>query len=105
MHTEPRIIALSVESDARLAAGAGGIARYLADAAGMASEASSQLQAEMVAACMQAFQSLTPERPALQVRYALYSDRIEIDLAGPDQLAAHAGRRLTRRFGQAIRSS
>jgi len=54
---------------------------------------------------MQAFESLTPEQPALQIRYALYSDRIEIDLARPDQLAGHAGRRLTRHFGQTIAST
>src|SRR5262249_20033770 len=86
VHTELRIISLRVDPDARLAAGAGGIARYLADSAGMASAASSELQAETVSACLQAFESL--KQSALQIRYALYSDRIEIDLSAPDAVSA-----------------
>jgi len=102
---EPRIITLKVEPDARLAAGAGGIARYLADSAGMASEASAELQAETVAACEQAFGRLPVARPVLQVRYALYSDRIEIELGLPDVQSTRPGQRLTRHFSQPIPSA
>jgi hypothetical protein len=105
VRTEPRIITLRVERDARLAAGAGGIARSLADAAGMASEASSQLQAETAAACLQAFESLTSHPVVLQVRYEVYSDRLEIAFAAPGAPAAQSGRRLTRYFGQTIAST
>jgi len=105
VHIEPRTITLQIERDARLAAGAGGVARYLADTAGMASEASSQLQAETVAACLQAFESLASHPVVLQVRYAVYSDRLEIDLAVPGALAAQSGRRLTRYFDQTIAST
>jgi hypothetical protein len=105
VHTEPRIIALRIDRDARFAAGAGGIAHYLADAAGMAREASLQLQSETISACLQAFESLTSNQRVLQIRYALYSDRIEIDMASPDSASAQASRRLTRHFGQPIASA
>lgn len=105
VRTEPRIITLRVEQDARLAAGVGGIARYLADTAGMASEMSSQLQAETVAACLQAFESSASDPVVLQVRYELYSDRLEIAFAAPGASAAQSVRRLTRYFGQTIAST
>ena len=89
---------MKVERDARLAAGAGGIARYLADSAGMAGAAPAELQAATVAACLHAFECLRPEEPALQVRYALFADRIEIDLEHPGQSKAKPIERLTKHF-------
>lgn len=74
-------IELKVDADPRLAAAAGGVAHYLADAAGLASEAASQLQSATIAACLQAFESVTLEHPLLQILYARYADRIEIVLA------------------------
>jgi len=98
--TELRTIALKVERDARLAAGVGGIARYLADSVGMAGQAPAELQAATVAACFRAFESLTPEQPALLVRYALFADRIEIELEHPDKSPQKRVDRLTKHFGQ-----
>jgi len=99
-HTELRTIALKVERDPRLAAGAGGIARYLADSAGMSGAAPAELQAATVAACLHAFESLTPEQPALHVRYALFADRIEIELEHPSRSTRKQVERLTKHFGQ-----
>ena len=101
MPTEPRTIALKVERDARLAAGVGGIARYLADSAGMSGEAPAQLQAATIAACLEAFALLSPADRAIQVRYALYADRIEIELAQ----SGLAVKRLTRHIDQRTTNS
>jgi hypothetical protein len=98
--TEPKIISLKMERDARLAAAAGGVARYLADAAGLSGEGPAQLQAETVAACLQAFETLARPHLVLEIRYALYHDRLEIDLAGASQGASQAITRLSRHFGQ-----
>lgn len=81
MATSFKRIELKVNADPRLAAGAGGVARCLADAAGIAGEAASQLQSATIAACLQAFEALTPAHPFLQVDYAQYADRLEIVLA------------------------
>src|SRR5262249_47611794 len=82
--TEPKVIALKVERDARLVAGAGGVARYLADSAGMPGEGPAQLQAATVEACLQAFGSVAADQ-ALRVSYAVYADRIEIEFVCTDQ--------------------
>jgi hypothetical protein len=88
---ESKTIALKIYPDARLAAGAGGVAHYLADAAGLADEAASQLQMATIAACLEAFESLTPEHPMLDIRYAWYADRIEIVLAHKGAAAPAVG--------------
>jgi hypothetical protein len=69
-----------VDPDSRLAAGAGGVAHYFADTAGLSTEAASQLQAAATAACIETFESLTLEHPHLHVTYVLFDDRIEIAL-------------------------
>lgn len=72
---------MQIDADARLAAAAGGAARYLADAAGLQDEAISQLQSATVAACQEAFKHLTPEHPRLEVILTRFADRIEVALA------------------------
>jgi len=49
--TELKILHLQIDADARLAAAAGGVARYLADAAGIENHAVAQLQSAIVTAC------------------------------------------------------
>jgi hypothetical protein len=66
----------------------------------MAGEAPAELQAATVAACLHAFESLTPEEPALYVRYALFANRIEIELEHRGQSTAKRFERLTKNFGQ-----
>ena len=93
--TEPKLH-MCIDADARLAAAAGGVARFLADAAGLEGDATTRLQSAVIEACLEAFESLSPADRAIQVRYALYADRIEIELAQ----AGLAVKRLTRHIGQ-----
>ncbi len=101
MATEPWIFDLQLDADDRLAAAVGGAARYLADSAGMETDAISQLQSSVVAACREAFEDLTAEAPHLHVTLTLYGDRIEVALChrgdalpavGLDRIAGFAGR-------------
>ena len=75
----------------RLAAGAGGVAQYLADAAGLDHAAVARLQAAVIAACKEAFKYLTIEHPHLNIFFARFADRLEVVLSheGED---AHAPR-------------
>src|SRR5262249_28747551 len=99
--TEPRFVVLKFERDARLAAGAGGVARYLADAAGMPGEGPAELQAATIKACLEAFEFGAAAHQSLQVSYAVYPDRIEIELAREGHGKPQSVKRLTRHFGEA----
>ena len=72
-------IQLRVDGDDRLAAGVGGAARYLADAAGLPSEASTELQSATIATCREAFTCLTDQHPHLDVTMSQESDRLEVE--------------------------
>jgi hypothetical protein len=72
---------LQLDADARLAAGVGGVARYLADIAGLENEPTSHLQAAVVAACQEAFEYLSQIHPHLDVTFTSYADRIEVALS------------------------
>jgi len=79
--TEAKSIHMQIEADARLAAAAGGAARYLADAAGLESPAIADWQTAVVAACKEAFEHLTREHPRLDVSFTRLSDRLEVALS------------------------
>jgi hypothetical protein len=79
--TEFKTICLQIDADSRLAAAAGGVARYLADGAGLENPAVARLQIAVVAACGQAFQNLDAEHPHLEVSLTRFADRIEVALA------------------------
>jgi len=49
---EPKSFHVQVDADGRLAAAVGGVARYLADDAGLEGDAVAQLQSSVVAACL-----------------------------------------------------
>jgi hypothetical protein len=89
--TESRSICLQIDADARLAAAAGGVARYLAENSGLENEATSQLQAAVVAACQEAFEYLSEADPHLKVTLSRYSDRIEIELSHEGETAPAVG--------------
>jgi len=78
---EQKRFCLHVEADPRFAAAAGGVARFLADAAGLENDAMSQLQEAVVAACSEAFEYLTKDHPFLDVTFSRHSDRIEVELS------------------------
>jgi len=99
--TEPAIFRLRIDADARLAAAAGGAARYLADAAGLESDASVQLQSTVVRACIESFEQLKDSRtedsrikelPArLEVTLMGFPDRIEVALSSRGKFAPAFG--------------
>jgi len=89
--TEPTTIRLQIDADPRLAAAAGGVARYLADSTSLESDAVVNLQAAVVAACQEAFQNSRDDKPCLQVSLTRYSDRIEVALACPGDAAPAVG--------------
>lgn len=80
MATEAQSIQLQIDADPRLAAAAGGAARYLGDAAGLEDASLSQLQSAIVAACRKEFRHLGAAHPHLQVTLTRFTDRIEVAL-------------------------
>jgi len=83
-----------IDPDVRLAAAAGGVARYLADAAGLDNGAVSALQTETVAACSKGLQQLM-ENQRLAVTVTRSADRIEVVVSRPGAEAS----RLTKYLG------
>ena len=71
---------LQIDPDARLAAAAGGLVRYLADVAGLENDAIARLQSAVIAACSEAFVHLKADHPQLQIMFTRFSDRIEVVL-------------------------
>ncbi len=78
--TEAKTLRLVIDADARLAAAAGGVVRYLADVAGMENGAVARLQSAVIAACSEAFEHLTPDHPHLEITFTRFSDRMEVAL-------------------------
>ena len=72
---------MQIEADPRLAAAAGGAARYFADAAGLEGHAIVDWQTAIVAACNEAFEHLTREHPRLDVILTRMVDRLEVALS------------------------
>jgi len=69
---EAKTFRLFIDADARLAAAAGGVVRYLADVAGLENRAAVQLQSAVIAACSEAFEHLTPAHPQLQITFTRF---------------------------------
>jgi hypothetical protein len=72
---------VQLDADPRLAAAIGGAARYLANVAGLESDAIAQLQSSVLAACLEAFEHLTKAHPHLVVTLARFPDRLEVGLS------------------------
>lgn len=81
MTAECKTYRLRIDADPRLAAAAGGLARFLAEWAGLASEATAELQKSVVAACNEAFENLGGDHGHLTLTFAWYADRIEVAVA------------------------
>lgn len=77
---ETQRIAVQLDADDRLAAAVGGVARYVADAAGLESPAVAEWQAAVVAACKQEFSRLAAGDTRLQVALVRTSERLEAAL-------------------------
>lgn len=82
--TEPKNLHMCIDADARLAAAAGGVARFLADAAGLESDAVARLQSAVIEACLEAFEHLAGKHPHLEIDFARFSDRLEVSLSHED---------------------
>jgi hypothetical protein len=78
--TEPKSVCLQIDPDARLAAGAGGVAKFFAETAGLDGDAPQQLQAAVTAACLEACEQHTSDHP-LSVTFTRHRDRIEVALS------------------------
>jgi hypothetical protein len=72
-----------IDPDVRLAAAAGGAARYLADAAGLDNGSVSALQTETVAACSKGLQQLAETHQRVEVTVTRSTDRIEVVVSRP----------------------
>jgi hypothetical protein len=99
--TETNNLHMQLDADTRLAAAAGSVVCFMADAAGLESSAIAQLQSAVIAACAAAFEHLTRKHPHLGVTFSRYSDRIEVTLShegdaspavGLDAIAGFAAR-------------
>jgi hypothetical protein len=88
---EAKSIELQIDPDPRLAAAAGGAARYLAEAAGLTIEEAAELQKSIVTACQETFEHLTGDHPHLTVTLSRYLDRIEIAIAHQGDAAPAVG--------------
>jgi hypothetical protein len=92
--TDCKLYRLQIDPDPRFAAGAGGLAHFLADAAGMTSDAATELQKAVVRGCNAAFETLRSAHAHLTVTFACYLDRIEVALvhegSAADQLRSTA---------------
>lgn len=78
VNAEAKGIELQIDADVRLAAAAGGAARYFGESAGLSSNEVADLQKSIVAACEQAFEHLNGKHPHLTVTVTRYPDRIEV---------------------------
>jgi hypothetical protein len=82
---------MQIEADIRLAAAAGGAARYLADAAGLEGSAIDDWQTAVVLACKEAFAHLTGEKSRLDVTLTRLADRIVVALSSKGETAPAIG--------------
>jgi len=99
--TDPQTFRVLLDADPRLAAAAGGVVRYLADAAGLENGAIARMQSAVIAACTEAFEHLTAENPRLEITFTRFPDRMEVALThrgegspavGLDTIAGFAAR-------------
>lgn len=93
--TEPKNLHMCIDADPRLAAAAGGVARFLADAAGLESEAVRRLQSAVVEACKEIFPHLATQHPHLEITFSRFSDRLEVSLCHEGQAAPAARKPIT----------
>jgi hypothetical protein len=80
--TYPQTILLQMDADVRLAAAAGGAARYIADNAGMENDAILSLQAAVMSACEHCFHCHS-SATSCEIILLRFEDRLEIDLSFP----------------------
>lgn len=87
---------MQLDADVRLAAAAGAVARYFADAAGLDNAEVSKLQSETVAACKREFEKSGGASQRLDVTLTRSPERIEVVVGRGGSEAA----RLTKFVGE-----
>jgi hypothetical protein len=92
-------ISVQMDPDPRLAAAAGGAARFLAEAAGLDPGKAAKLQAAVVNACKRAFDSLSQNHARLYVTFQSLAGRIEIELSHQGQALPALGLDAVAGFG------
>jgi hypothetical protein len=80
---------MQLDADGRLAAAAGGVARYFADAAGLDHEIVTEWQSEAIAACNRAFEHMNEPNQRLEVKIIRTPDRLEVVVNRAGAEAAH----------------
>jgi hypothetical protein len=80
---ETQTISMQFDADTRLAAAAGGVARYFADAAGLDNGVVSELQSTTIAICKQELQQLKEPTHKVEVTLTRSPDRIEVVVRHP----------------------
>jgi len=86
---------MCLDADARLAAAAGAVARFFAEAAGLETDAVARLQSAVLDACNEAFKCLSAKHPHLEMTFARFSDRIEVSLSHEEEPPAFDLRPIT----------
>lgn len=71
---DSRAYRLEIDADARFAAAAGGVARFVAEAAGLSSEAAGDLQKSVVMICVEALENLSGGHSHLTVTVEQFPD-------------------------------
>ena len=72
---------MQIDVDARLAAAAGGAARYFADSAGLDQQGVSDLQSAVIGVCEEAFHELGSDQASVDVTLTRLVDRIEVQVS------------------------
>jgi len=89
---EPKTLHMLLDADARLAAAAGGVARFLADEAGLETGAAARLQLSVIEACKHDFKFLAVNHSHLEITFARFRDRLEVSLSHEEDSPAAAER-------------
>jgi hypothetical protein len=79
--TESKVFRLQIDADPRLAAGAGALAHFLGQVAGLTDGAAEELRKSVVAACTEAFENFEQPHAHLNLTFSWCVDRIEVALA------------------------
>jgi len=99
---EPKTLHMLLDADARLAAAAGGVARFLSDGAGLENDALLRLQSTVIEACKNAFTHLSGNHSHLEITFTRFSDRLEVSLSHPNKLGSSVGPPATEHSSGAI---
>ncbi len=88
---EPKTLHMLLDADARLAAAAGGVARFLSDGAGLENGALLRWQSAVIEACKNAFTHLLGNQSHLEITFTRFSNRLEVSFSHPHEIGSPDG--------------